>query len=332
MLRVARSHLRELAFVLEVLPMLPHGIADRLTATPRREQLRYTTRGREVVADMFVPGSPGPHPGIVVCLGVVPAGMDDPRIPQLIKAWAHAGFVAVAFWSDAMRDRRLAPGDAEDMARAYDALLQHNGVDASRSGLLGTCVGGSVAFLAAAHPLIRERVYFVSAFAPYSSLWTLARDIASSSRDARGGGREPWQVDQLSRAVFERTMRDLASADDAAAVLSAGDTVSAEAALQRLPPDARQRLDDMSPILHVDQIHAPWIVFGHDRDDNVVPAGESRRLAAALAGRSGVRFTEYAMFQHADPTGRRLPPISFAREFARFYGSLQPLFAATTRP
>ena len=332
MFRGLRSHLRELAFVFEVLPMLPRGIADRLTPTPRHEYLRFTTRGREVIADVFVPDGPGPHPGVVVCLGVVPIGMDDPRIPQLLKAWAHAGFVAVAHWSDAMRDRRLDPGDAEDLARAYDAMLRCDGVDVARSGLLGTCVGGSAAFLAAAHPLIRDRVHFVCAFAPYASLWTLARDIASSSRDARGGGREPWPVDQLSRTVFERTLRTLTCEENAATVLSATDASSAEAALRRLPPEAQEALDELSPITHLDEIHAPWIVFGHDRDDTVVPAAESRRLAAALAGRPGVRFTEYAMFQHADPLGRRLPPITFARELARFYGSLQPLFAATTRP
>lgn len=329
-LRPVRSHLREIAFVMKVLPMLPSGIVDRLTPATHTDELRYTTRAGETVAELFLPGTPAPHPAIALCLGVVPIAMDDPRIRPLIRAWAHAGFVAFAHWSDAMRDKRLDPGDADDLATAYDTVLRRDDVDASRSGVLGTCVGGSLAVLAAARPLVRDRVRFVGAFAPYSSVWTLVRDIVSESRDGTGG-REPWKVDELSREVCVRTLRRLAPLG-ADAVLAARDPADAEAALRALPTDAQDVLDALSPIRHLDDIHAPWIVFGHDRDDNVVPVGESRRLARALAGRSGVRFTEYAMFQHADPLGRHLGPLALARELARFYGSLQPLFRVTTSP
>ena len=329
MLRAVRSNLRELAFVLKVLPRLPAGIVDRLTPATHTERLRYTSRGRERDAEVFVPGTPGRHPAMVVCVGVVPIGMDDPRIPMIFEAWARAGFLTVAYWSEAMRDRRLDPGDIEDLARAYDAMLTRADVDPARSGLLGTCVGGSFAMLAAAHPLVRDRVRFVTTLAPYSSLWTLIRDIASATREGRAG-REPWAVDPLTRTVLDRTLHALLAADAAAAILSAPDAASAEALLRALPDDAKATLDAMSPLVHLAEIHAPSITFGHDRDDNVIPVGESRRLAAALAGRPGVAFTEYAMFQHADPLGGRVPPLRLVRELARFYGSLQPLFRVTT--
>lgn len=67
----------------------------------------------------------------------------------------------------------------------------------------------------------------------------------------------------------------------------------------------------------------------NDHDDLVVPVAESRQLARALAGRQGVRYTEYGMFQHADPTKRHLSPIALTRELVRFYMSLQPVFAQT---
>jgi len=88
----------------------------------------------------------------------------------------------------------------------------------------------------------------------------------------------------------------------------------------------RDRLDAMSPALHVDDIKAALILVGHDRDDVVIPVGESRRLASLLSGRGGAKYTEYAMFQHADPTKRKLSSLRLVRELRRFYLSLYPMF------
>ncbi len=323
-----RAHLREIAFVLKLLPMLPSGVVDRVTAAPVVEKVRYASRAGEISADLYRPRSAGRHPAMVLCLGVVPFGVDHPQIPRLSDALARSGFVALIHWSDAMRDRRLVPEDAADIASAYAALLERPDVDASRSGLFGTCVGGGFALLAAAHPLIRDRLTFVGAFAPFSSMWTLARDIASGTRES-GGHVEPWAVDPLTRDVFVRTMNEFLTPAEARSLLEARDRDAADASLRALPPAAHARLDAMSPVLHVSDIHAPCVTFGHDRDDVVIPIGESRQLARALAGRSGVKFTEYAMFQHADPTKRRLSPPALARELTRFYASLYPLFRRT---
>lgn len=323
-----RAHAREVAFILKVLPMLPSGVVDRVTAPPRVERFHYEAHAGEVVAEVYRPDTGRRHPAMVLCLGVVPFGVEHPQVPRFCDALARAGFVALIHWSDAMRDKRLVPEDADDVARAYAALLDRDDVDPERSGLFGTCVGGTFALLAAAHPLIRDRVRFVGAFAPFSSMWTLARDVASGTRDDDAGV-VPWTVDPLTREIFERTIRALLGPEQALAVLDAHDATAADAALRSLPPSAREDLDAMSPILHVSDIHAPCIAFGHDRDDVVIPIAESRRLAAALSGREGVRFTEYAMFQHADPTSRHLSPLAFAREVVRFYGSLYPLFSAS---
>ena len=101
-------------------------------------------------------------------------------------------------------------------------MLQRDDVDPSRSGLFGTCVGGTFALLAATRPLIRDRVTFVGAFAPFSSMWTFARDIASRSRDDRGTIR-PWEVDQLTEKVFLRTLGSFLTPDEARPLLDARD-------------------------------------------------------------------------------------------------------------
>jgi hypothetical protein len=73
-------------------------------------------------------------------------------------------------------------------------------------------------------------------------------------------------------------------------------------------------------------IRAPLIIVGHDRDDLVIPVAESRRLRSALAGRPGVHYTEFGMFQHMDPTQRKLSPLRLVREFGTFYLWMYPLF------
>jgi len=327
-LTALRAHGREVAFILKVLPMLPSGIVDRLTRTPVVETVRYPSRDGEITADLYRPAGRGRHPGIVLCLGVVPFGVDHPQIPRLCDALARSGFVTLIHWSDAMRDLRLVPEDADDIARAFAWLVGRDDVDAARSGLFGTCVGGTFAFLAASRALIRDQVHFVGAFAPFSSMWTFARDIASATRDDRDATR-PWEVDQLTRSVFRRTVESFLSPGEARPLLEAQDRHAADAALRGLPVGARERLDAMSPIVHLSEIRAPWITFGHDRDDTVIPVGESRRLAQALTGRPGVRYTEYGMFQHADPTKRHLSSLALAREVLRFYRSLHPLFRQT---
>jgi hypothetical protein len=107
---------------------------------------------------------------MVLCLGVVPFGVEHPQVPRLSEALSRAGFAALIYWSPAMRDFRLDPEDIENIALAYQRLQEQPYVDASRSGLFGTCVGGSFALMAAASPRVRDRINFVGAFAPYGSL------------------------------------------------------------------------------------------------------------------------------------------------------------------
>lgn len=182
---------------------------------------------------------------MVMCLGVVPFRVDHPQVPRLCDALARAGFVALIHWSDTMRDKRLVPADADDIALAYAALLERDDVDPGRSGLFGTCVGGTFALLAAAKAPIRDRVAFVGAFAPFSSLWSFARDIASGTRE-EAAAVIPWAVDPLTREVFERTVAGLLGAESARSLLGVHERDAAETALRMLPDAAREQLDAMT--------------------------------------------------------------------------------------
>ncbi len=351
----ARAMAKTAVCLLKVFPMLPSRPVDWVTPRPVVERLRYRTSHGDTESDLYRPSTAGRHPGVVVCLGVVPFGVDHPQVPRLGEALARSGFAALLFWSPAMRDFRLAAEDIEDIASAYEALLARPDVDPARSGLLGTCVGGSFALMAAASPRIRDRATFVFTYAPYASMWTLGRDIASASR-CRDGIREPWAVDPLTRKVYvhsvtallepaeARRLRDTCAdrqerpdvsnlSEDGRAILpllTALDPDQAEDALHRLPPTVREQLTAMSPMTYLDDLRASLIVLLHDRDDVVIPVGESRHLRKALAGREGVRYTEFTVFQHLDPTKGKPSEIALARELLRFARAIYPLFRHAT--
>jgi hypothetical protein len=344
---------------LKVFPMLPSRPVDWVTPRPVVEKVRYGTSHGDADGDLYRPSSPGPSPGVVVCLGVVPFGVDHPQVPRLGDALARSGFAALLYWSPAMRDLRLDPADVDDIASAYDALVDRPDVDPARSGLLGTCVGGAFALMGASRPRIRDRVNFVLAYAAYASMWSLARDIASASQ-CRDGQRLTWAVDPLTRKVFVHTITSFLepaeaerlrtecanrhAAPELAGLSEAGrmvlplltplDPDQADAALQCLPAPMRERLDAMSPVSYLREIRAPQIVLLHDRDDVVVPVGESRRLRDELAPSRGVRYTEFTVFKHLDPTKGKPSPIALVRELLRFGRAIYPLFerAASAAP
>src|SRR5687768_6706673 len=156
--RSTRAVWKSAVFLLKVFPMLPSRPIDWVTPAPVVERVAYPAEHGRAEADLYRPAAPGPHPALLVCLGVVPFAVEHPQVPRLGEALARAGFAALLHWSPAMRDLRFDPDDVEGMALAYAWLIARPDVDPARSGFLGACVGGAFGLMAAAHPRIRDRV------------------------------------------------------------------------------------------------------------------------------------------------------------------------------
>src|SRR5207249_768884 len=99
---------------------------------------------------------------------------------------------------------------------------------------------------------------------------------------------QPAEAERLREEYAERRQSaDMSGLSEAQRVLvpllSAPTPDEAEDALRRLPAAVQERLTAMSPIGYVRDIRAPLIVLLHDRDDVVIPVGESRCLRDAFA-------------------------------------------------
>ena len=75
----------------------------------------------------------------------------------------------------------------------------------------------------------------------------------------------------------------------------------AEELYRELPADFRESMSRISPSTYVGNLKAR-VMIPHDRDDRLVPAAESRRLAEALEQRGDFRYTEVLAFEHVRPT------------------------------
>src|SRR5437773_3838856 len=97
--RSIRAVAKSAVFLLKLFPMLPSRPVDWITKPPVAERVRYPTRRGPAEGDLYRPAAGGPHPGLLVCLGVVPFAVDHPQVPRLGAALARAGFVALLHWS-----------------------------------------------------------------------------------------------------------------------------------------------------------------------------------------------------------------------------------------
>ncbi len=328
-------------FVTQTVPAVPD--VTWLQPTPIHERVMVPTPEGPRHADLYRPPDGGPHAAVVLFLGVAPAGPDDPRVVGVAAGLARANMVALVYWSPEKIAGRIHLPDIHNLVAAFRYLQAQPFVDADRVGFGGFCVGASFALMAAAQEEVRDEVAFVNAFGPYYSLRELVRAFGSRSSSMGGGDRVPWAPDRLttkvartllveslpSEAEAALVVRALEGAEPLAAddlsreayavyrTLAGGSLADVDAVLGHLPRALQATMAKASPETYIEGLTAPVLVM-HDRNDALVPSAESRRLVAALGDRGDVRYTEFSLFQHVDPT-RSLGPLDMARELGKLF-------------
>ncbi len=126
------------------------------TTSPASQQLHFHSDGRDLEAYLARPEGKGPFPGVVVIHEIF--GLND-NIREVAGRFAREGYVAMAVDLFANQNRavcmaRLMGGmllrplgnsGVRDLSAALDRLMVQDGVDPTRLGAIGFCMGGGLA-------------------------------------------------------------------------------------------------------------------------------------------------------------------------------------------
>ncbi|MCH7786883.1 MAG: hypothetical protein IIC22_05170 [Chloroflexi bacterium] len=340
-----RAGVRTALLIPQLLPGIPIKPQEWVVGDPTRREVTYPLSSGSGVADLYVPASGETHSGILLFLGVNPAGRDDPRVVGLASGFARAGIVVMIPWSDTMTQRRIAPEEIDNLVRAFQYLRTLDVVDPDRVGMGGFCVGASLSAVAAQDPRIRDDVRFVNFFGGYYDVQDLIKSVVTRSRFYEDSA-ESWNPDRLSVEVVTTHLIEAVSDPEERMALSERflyknsetsidiDGLSTEGRavyrlldgpslkevdglIEQLSAEALENMRLISPRTNIDNLKARVLIM-HDREDALVPAEESRRLAEALGENRNTYYTEFSLFQHLDPTRSVSPPV-YAREAFKFF-------------
>ena len=351
--RPGRTGFKTLLLVPQLLPAVPVNPLEWFTRSPEQREVTFATASGSGVADVYRIPDGRERAGILLFLGVNPAGRDDPRVVNLGQGLARSGFVVMIPWSEKMVERRLDVDAPDDLVAGFSYLQGREDVDEERVGIVGFCVGASMALVAAEDPRIRDEVSFVNSFGGYYDIHDLLAQIGGRTSFYEGV-EEPWEPSDQTRDVFttelleglgdpqERAMveellsqgteaspqqlENLSPAGRAAYHLLQGTTLEeARKLLETLPPAKLGLLARVSPSVRIGDLKAEVFIM-HDREDNNVPVEESRRLADALADHGDLHYAEFSFFQHMDPT-RSVGFFTFVSEAFKLYRHLYGMVA-----
>ena len=293
-----------------------HGSSrwKEVTEAPRRQSVAFNVDGRAHTGDLYLPTHAEPLAGIVLVPGAVPQGKDDPRLVAFATTLARARFAVLAPQLSGVRELRVGPSDAREVADAFAWLASRPELaPGGRAGIGAFSYAVGPAVLAALEHDIRERVRFIVAVGGYHDLFRAIRFFTTGhfEEDGKAGyvtpddyGRLAFAYGakaylraprdhQLIEAIAGRKQRNR-SADVADLVVGLSQEAKAVYALAvntdparfptllaGLPPAMLADLDALS--LHnkdLGQLRARLLLI-HGRNDNLIPYPESMALAQA---------------------------------------------------
>ena len=342
--------LRTALLVPHILPSAPVRPLGWFTPTPVVETVQINWSTGSAMADLYRPNDDRVHGAMIIYLGVLPAGREDPRLVRLGDGFARIGIVTLIPESPNLKAGKISEEEIEELIAAFDLLSELEYVDPDRVGVAGFCIGASMAMLAAQDERIRDRIAFINNFDGYLNLEEFVVSIATRSirpePPTAEEQREPWEpAPNVTRILVDHLVATLGAEKDRELTLSlldagsatqeqiseltpnaqtilrimwAEDAAEARKLLSDLPPDARALMERLSPDTNLDRLKTKMFIM-HDRNDTTVPFVESRRLARALdeLGRPSV-YTEFDLFKHVDPV-QPLEPTKMVGEISRLF-------------
>lgn len=145
------------------------AIGDSNPAPPE-ETVTISAGETGLATDLYFPNGPRPYPAVLLCHGLLAEGRKEIRMRQFAHALKTIGFaVAVPSFPDAENFKITASTTGQILQSAHFCLRQP-WTDPARFGIFGTSYAGTLGFLAAADPTLRDRLRWIGSIGAYFSL------------------------------------------------------------------------------------------------------------------------------------------------------------------
>jgi dienelactone hydrolase len=322
------------------------GALAWVTPAPAVQQIEIAKGEDKIVADLYYHSGAGKRAAILLTHGIIEDGKNDPRLIRFAYSLARAGFVVLVPDLKGMKSFRILFSDVDDIVASIRRLAALDIVDDKKIGVMGFSYAAGPTIMAAADPMLRDRIKFVVAFGGYYDPINVIRFITTGYYEYGGekGFLEPqpygkWvffmnNVDyvenekdrKILREIFKNEQMD--SPPDVAPLLAGlslqgkylyallvnKDPERVKDLIGKIDPRVRDYLAKLSVAPLIPSVRARFII-GHGTTDPLIPYTESMRLADAVSDKSRVHLAILRLFAHVDPSGRSFS----AKEFLTVY-------------
>ncbi len=290
------------------------------TPTPSRTPVAYEIAGRAHDGDLYRPGEAA-RAAIVLVPGVAETGKDDRRLVAFAKTLARARFLVLVPDVGALRALKVRAADAREIADAVAYLATaRRPENAGPIGIAAISYAVGPALIAALEPDLRERLDFFVGIGGYHDIEAVVTFFTTGYyRDAPGGAwrhRAPnaygkWvfvksNVDHVQDAADRAALDEMARRKMIRLHADVGDLVAGLGAEGRaihallenqdpervpgliagLPAGIRAEMAALDLAARDLGTLGARFILVHGVEDDIIPASESRALAAALDGRA----------------------------------------------
>lgn len=284
-----------LAIVLD-LPVLGR-LVRALTREPVVEELAIDG----VPVELVRPGGSGPWPCWVFVNGAHPERRREPVVERVSRGLARAGFVVFVPDLPGLGEGEVSLRTLDAGSAVVEAAVTHPDTRGARTALAGASVGGALSILLAARSRHAARISVVAAVSPYAGLDRILQ-IATTSHYRAGDLTVRVDATPLMRRVVARSLvASLPPGDDRAVLLERlqrlerddqdaieglslhgiepgdgarrviellrnTDPATFDHCLERLPTEARELVNALSPERHAFSVRAPVAVIAPPND------------------------------------------------------------------
>ena len=236
---------------------------------------------------------------VIFIPGFTPEGALDSRLVNLANSFAGAGIGVAVPDSQTIRKKTFSRDDINLIKDTFLFLQGRPYVDRERIGIGGFSIAGSYALCAASK--LGNDPLFVLSIGGYFNLRDLLIEVLSESA-VYNGEKRLWKPDSLPKEVVFNSIAHQMGKKEAHELFPSEDLTfhEAEQFIKSSPQEFLHELDELSPSSTISQIKSRVFLM-HDKNDNVIPVEESRKIRDALPKNIPISYNEFSILRHVTP-------------------------------